>query len=51
MGNNTYQHPLTNLNYDKPINLQKLIPKREWWTVWYYIFTGKMIDLKKENNN
>lgn len=50
MGNNTQHHPLNKLPKDKPINLQKLIPKREWWTLWHYIFTGKMIKVKEETN-
>jgi len=50
MGNNTHQRPLNKLPKDKPINLQKLIPRREWWTLWHYIFTGKLIKIEEEKN-
>ncbi len=48
MGNNTHQHPLNKLPKDKPINLKKYIPEKEWWTVWYYICTGKHVAVAKE---
>jgi hypothetical protein len=50
MGNNTQHHPLVDLPRDKPINLHKLVPKNEWWTLWYYILTGKMIRVTEETN-
>ena len=50
MGNNTHHDPLVDLPKNKPINLNKLIPKKEWWTVWHYIFSGKMVELTKEQN-
>lgn len=46
MGNNI--QPLVDLPKDKRINLQKLIPKKEWWTLWHYIFTGKMVSSIKQ---
>ena len=49
MGNNTQYHPIDNLKENKSINLQKLIPKREWWMLWHYILTGKMIKIEKTN--
>jgi hypothetical protein len=48
MGNNTQYHPRIDLPRDTPINLQKLMPKKEWWTVWHYIFTGKMVKVIKQ---
>lgn len=48
MGNNTQQNPLVDLPKDRPINLNKLIPKREWWSIWHYIFSGKMAEVKKQ---
>jgi len=46
MGNNI--QPLVDLPRNKPINLQKLIPKKEWWTLWHYILTGKMVSSIKQ---
>lgn len=48
MGNNTQQNPLVDLPKDRPINLNKLIPKREWWSIWHYIFSGKLVEVKKQ---
>jgi hypothetical protein len=48
MGNNTPHHPLVDLPRNKPINLNKLIPKKEWWSIWHYIFSGKMVEVKKQ---
>jgi hypothetical protein len=51
MGNNvTTEHPLTELNKDKIINLKRYIPEKEWWTVWHFIFTGKKVKLVQEQN-
>jgi hypothetical protein len=50
MGNSPQHHPLVNLPRDKSINLQILIPKNEWWTVWYYILTGKLIRVNTDIN-
>jgi len=50
MGNNTQYQPFVNIQKDKPINLQKFIPKREWWMLWHYILTGKMIKVEEETN-
>jgi hypothetical protein len=47
MGNNLH-HPLVDLPRNKPINLNKVIPKKEWWTIWYYIFSGKMVEVNKQ---
>ena len=47
MGNNTH-HPLVDLPRNKTINLNKLIPKKEWWSIWHYILTGKMVEVKKQ---
>jgi hypothetical protein len=48
MGNNTPHRPLVDLPKSRPINLNKLIPKKEWWTLWHYIFTGKMVSSIKQ---
>lgn len=48
MGNDTQRHPLVDLPRNRPINLNKLIPKKEWWSIWHYIFTGKIVEIKKQ---
>lgn len=48
MGNNFQYHPLIDIPKNETIDLQKLLPKKEWWTVWHYIFTGKMVEVIKQ---
>lgn len=51
MGNSfTTEHPLTELKQHKIVNLKKYIPEKEWWTVWYFIFTGKQVKIVQEQN-
>jgi hypothetical protein len=51
MGNNLQQHPLFNLPKKELENLRKIIPKRDWWTLWYFIFNGKLVEFSKLNKN
>lgn len=39
----TIVNRLNNLPANTQINLQKLIPKKEWWMLWYFICTGKTL--------
>ena len=50
MENNKHSLPIVDTQTNKPINLQKILPKREWWTVWHFIFTGKPAKVTKEKN-
>lgn len=48
MGNNISNHPLVDLPRNKKINLNKLVPKKQWWTLWHYILTGKVVEVTKQ---
>ena len=29
---------------ESPINLKKYLDERDWWTIWYFIFSGKSVE-------
>jgi hypothetical protein len=50
MGNDIQSNPIKESPVNGKINLQRMLPKKEWWTIWHYIFTGKLVKLNKEKN-